>query len=67
MNHLLEKVGEFCSRAIRKVSVLASNSLPMLASVLSRVQFFTMWSVAKHRSDYVHSVPRFWAPQEACR
>lgn len=46
---------------------MASQNLPILASILSRVQFFTQWGVAKNRSDYVHSLPRLWAPQEACR
>lgn len=67
LNYFLERLSEVCSRALRKLSVITSQTLPMLSSILSRVQFFSQWSVSKHRSDFVHSIPRFWAPQEACR
>ena len=138
MNQVMERLGEFCSRAIRRLSVLlaavspppaladslhvaaaecsaASASSPshstsalaspcslfspsylssttgaasssqtpgsgragassprrrqreespsLLSSLLARVQFFTQWSVAKQRSDFVHSLPRPWHPQ----
>jgi hypothetical protein len=67
-NYFLERVGDLCSRGLRRLSVLiASQNLPLISSILSRVQFFTQWSVAKNRSDYVHSLPRLWAPQESCR
>ena len=29
-------------------------------SCFFRVQFFTQWSVAKQRSDYIHSLPQPW-------
>ncbi len=67
LNYFLERLGEVCSRTLRRLSVLASQSLPLLSSILSRVQFFTQWGVSKNRSDHVHSLPRLWAPQEACR
>jgi len=39
----------------------------LVSSLLSRLQFFAMWSAAKQRSDFVHSLPRSWHPREACR
>jgi len=68
LNYFLERIGEVCSRTLRRLSLLASQSLPpLLSAILSRVQFFAQWGVAKNRSDFVHSLPRMWAPQEACR
>ena len=68
LNYFLERLGDVCSRTLRRLSLLASQSLPpLLSSILSRVQFFAQWGVAKNRSDFVHSLPRMWAPQEACR
>ena len=69
LNYFLERLGDVCSRALRRLSLLlTSQSLPpLLCSILSRVQFFAQWGVAKNRSDFVHSLPRMWAPQESCR
>ena len=68
LNYFLERLGDVCSRTLRRLSLLASQSLPpLLSSILARVQFFAQWGVAKNRSDFVHSLPRMWAPQEACR
>ena len=63
----MERIGDVCSRALRKLSVLTSLNMPLISSILSRVQFFVQWSVAKHRSDFVHNLPRLWASSEACR
>ena len=49
LSYFVEKLSEVCSRGLRRLSVLASQSLPLLASVLARVQFFSLWSVAKYR------------------
>ena len=30
------------------------SSAPLLSSVLARIQFISLWSVANHRSDFAH-------------
>jgi len=91
-NQIMEGLGEFCARAVRRVSLLVATArarscrrgsddhgylMPgktyhgkgpsLLFSLLARLQFFSLWSTAKQRSDFVHSLPRAWSPQEACR
>jgi len=42
---------EYVARAARKINILLSSSLPLFSSLLARIQFFSMWSVARYRSD----------------
>jgi len=47
-----------CSRSIaklmRKINIFLFSSAPFLSSVLARIQFISLWSVAKNRSDHAH-------------
>ena len=67
LNYFFERFGEFCSTALRKLGLLTARTLPMVSSILARIQFFTQWSICKNRSDFIHTVPRPWNPIEACR
>lgn len=64
---LFERLSYVCSHLLRIASQTALPQFPWLAALLGRVQFFSLWSVAKHRSDFSHSPIHFWPPEEACR
>ena len=73
LSRVLESVGEMSSRCLRRISLYLATtraaffSGPLLLSILGRFQFFSLWSAAKHRSDYAHATPRWWSPHEAFR
>ena len=60
----MEKCSDTFVNVIRNLSLLTWKHLPMIASFLSRVQFFTQWAVQKHRSDFTHSTVSFRPPSE---
>jgi len=52
---------EYVARAARKINILLSSSLPLFSSLLARIQFFSMWSVARYRSDHAHTPQNYHA------
>ena len=64
LNYVMEKCSDTFVNVIRNLSLLTWKHLPMIASFLSRVQFFTQWAVQKHRSDFTHSTVSFRPPSE---
>jgi len=61
VNQKLGLCTEWLARATRKLNILISSSLrvPFLSSLLARVQFISMWSVARYRSDHAHPPPHY--------
>ena len=55
LNYVIEKCSDAFAQALRSLSLLTWRHLPMIASFLSRVQFFAQWAVQKHRSDFLHN------------
>ena len=55
LNYVIEKCSDAFAQALRNLSLLTWRHLPMIASFLSRVQFFAQWAVQKHRSDFLHN------------
>jgi len=55
LNYVIEKCSDAFAQALRSLSLLSWRHLPMIASFLSRVQFFAQWAVQKHRSDFLHN------------
>jgi len=47
------------ARVLRKINVLLFSSSPLLSSVLARIQFISLWSVARNRSDHAHLPAHF--------
>jgi hypothetical protein len=54
LNRRFSDISRAIARAVRKVNLFLFSSAPLLSSVLARVQFISLWSVAKNRSDYAH-------------
>ena len=52
---MIEKCSDAFAQILRNLSLLTWRHLPMIASFLSRVQFFAQWAVQKHRSDFLHN------------
>ena len=46
----------------RRVNLVLFTSLPLLSSMLARVQFISLWTAARHRSDHTHHPVRFISP-----
>lgn len=59
LNYVMEKCSDVFVNVLRNLSLLTWKHLPMIASFLSRVQFFAHWAVQKHRSDFTHSTTSF--------
>jgi FAD/FMN-containing dehydrogenase len=51
----------------RRLNLALFSSLPLLSSMLARVQFISLWTAARHRSDHTHHPVHFtrW-PQGRC-
>ena len=60
----MEKCSDAFVHVLRNLSILTWKHLPMIASFLSRVQFFAQWAVQKHRSDFSHTTVTFRSPSE---
>lgn len=56
---ILGNISEWLASFTRKVNILLFTSLPLLSSMLARVQFISMWTAARHRSDYSHHPVQF--------
>lgn len=55
VNQKLGSCSQWVARTARKINIFLSSSLPLFSSLLARVQLFSMWSVARYRSDHAHS------------
>ena len=64
LNYVMEKCSDAFVHVLRNLSILTWKHLPMIASFLSRVQFFAQWAVQKHRSDFSHTTVTFRSPSE---
>lgn len=56
---ILGHASEWLASFTRKVNIILFASLPLLSSMLARVQFISMWTAARHRSDYSHHPVQF--------
>ncbi|XP_023332500.1 L-gulonolactone oxidase [Eurytemora carolleeae] len=54
INRQFSNTSRAVARFIRKINLFLFSSAPILSSVLARIQFISLWSVAKNRSDYAH-------------
>lgn len=67
LNYVIEKCSDTFAYLLRNLSILTWKHMPMIASFLSRVQFFAQWAVQKHRSDFIHNPINFRSASETYR
>jgi len=67
LNMFLTEVSEWLATLIRRVNLVCFSSLPMLSSVLARVQFISLWTAARYRSDHAHHPAHFLSPSPIMR
>ena len=60
----MEKCSDTFVNVLRNLSLFTWKHLPIIASFISRVQFFAQWAVQKHRSDFTHTTVTFRSPSE---
>eukprot|EP00092_Neocalanus_flemingeri_P011477 GFUD01012370.1.p1 GENE.GFUD01012370.1~~GFUD01012370.1.p1 ORF type:complete len:477 (-),score=163.99 GFUD01012370.1:904-2334(-) len=63
----LTEASEWLATLIRRVNIVCFSSLPMLSSVLARVQFISLWTAARYRSDHAHHPVHFLPPSHIMR
>jgi len=54
LSQVLGKASEKVAAIIRRINLAFFSSLPLLSSLLARVQFISLWTAARHRSDHTH-------------
>jgi len=54
LSQVLGKASEKAAAVIRRINLAFFSSLPLLSSLLARVQFISLWTAARHRSDHTH-------------
>merc|ERR1719369_1421209 len=59
VNLILELISVWLARFIRRLNLLLFSSLPLFSSILARVQFISLWTAARHRSDFSHHPVHF--------
>jgi len=59
LHQVLEQISLWVARVIRRINILLFTNLPLLSSILARVQFISQWTAARHRSDYSHHPVQF--------
>jgi len=64
LNYAMEKCSDTFVNVLRNLSLFTWKHLPIIASFISRVQFFAQWAVQKHRSDFTHTTVTFRSPSE---
>jgi len=63
----LTEASEWLATLIRRLNIVLFSSLPMLSSVLARVQFISLWTAARYRSDHAHHPSHFLPPSPIMR
>jgi len=63
----LTEASEWFATIIRRLNIVLFTSLPMLSSVLARVQFISLWTAARYRSDHAHHPAHFLPPSPIMR
>jgi len=59
VNRRLSDCSSAIANGVRKINLFLFSSVPLLSSVLARIQFISLWSVAKNRSDHAHTPTSF--------
>jgi len=54
INRRFSEFSHAMASIVRRANILLFKSAPLLSSVLARIQFISLWSVANHRSDFAH-------------
>jgi len=67
LNMFLTELSEWFASLVRKVNLVCFSSLPMLSSVLARVQFISLWTAARYRSDHALHPAHFLSPSPVMR
>jgi len=67
LNMFLTEASEWLATIIRRLNIVLFSSLPMLSSVLARVQFISLWTAARYRSDHAHHPAHFLPPTPIMR
>lgn len=62
VSQVLGSLSRSVAAVIRNVNLALFSSLPLLSSMLARVQFISLWTAARHRSDHTHHPVRFTSP-----
>lgn len=65
--YISEKIGEMLLSFLRHLSSVICQQIPLLSTIFARLQFILSWTVSKNRSDFLYSLPRMWAANEATR
>jgi len=64
LSKVVEWVSEWGARVVRRVNLLLFTHIPILSSLLARVQFISLWTAARHRSDHTHHPLHLSSPGE---
>lgn len=59
VNIFLTEASEWLANIFRRINLNCLSSLSMLSCVLARVQFISLWTAARHRSDHAHRPAHF--------
>lgn len=59
LSQVLGRMSEWIALVTRRINLSIFSSLPLISSMLARVQFISLWTAARHRSDYIHHPVHF--------
>lgn len=61
------EMSERLASLIRRLNIILFNNMPMLSSILARVQFISLWTAARYRSDHAHYAAHILPPTPIMR
>jgi len=67
LNMFLTEASEWFASLVRRVNIVCFSRLAMLSSVLARVQFISLWTAARYRSDHALHPAHFLTPSPIMR
>jgi len=59
ISQLLGTFSLWVAAVTRRINLALFSNLPLLSSMLARVQFISLWTAARHRSDHTHHPVHF--------
>lgn len=59
VSHILGAISQWVAAITRKINLALFSNIPLLSSMMARVQFISLWTAARYRSDSTHHPVHF--------